>query len=348
MWFDTYRVELYELRRSITPEVDPVIIDALPDLESIRQAERRIRGRLPETPTLTAPDLAEELGHPLWLKAENLQRTGSFKPRGVLNWLATAASAELDAGLVTVSAGNHALALAWAASTAGIPVTVVMPAGSSPVKIAATRAFGAEVRVGGTIREAVSLCRQLAGERGLTLVHPYNDPRVMAGQGTVGLELLRQLPDVEVVLCPIGGGGLISGIGIAAKALKPSLKLIGVEPEGAATMRNAWDRADPGASLDRVDTIAASLAPVVVGEYTYAASRGVVDDIVLVSDEAIRQATRLTVSRTRLYVETGAVLGAAALLEGKVDLNDAVTAAIVTGGNMDPEQMAEIFQAAHS
>lgn len=315
----------------------------LPDLGALRAAARRLAPHLPVTPTLRAPDLSEDLGLDLRLKAENLQRTGSFKARGALNWVLTADAAALGRGLITVSAGNHALALAWAAGFRAVPVTVVMPAGSSPLKVEATRALGAEVLVGGDIHAAVARMRALQEERGLTLVHPYDDPRVMAGQGTVGLELIAAVPDAACVLCPVGGAGLISGVGIALRALRPDVQLVGIEPAGAATLRNAWDHADAGAALPRVDTIAASLAPAVVGRYTYAASRAVVDELVTVSEEAIREATLRLVRRARLYVETGCSVGIAALLEGRVTpAPDRPTVAIITGGNMDFAQFTQL------
>ncbi|PWG65529.1 pyridoxal-phosphate dependent enzyme [Spiribacter halobius] len=322
---------------------ETAIRQALPTLETVRQAAARLQPTLAPTPTLRPPDLADDLGLDLRLKAENLQRTGSFKARGALNWVLTASPAELAGGLITVSAGNHALALAWAAGARGVPVTVVMPEGSSSLKIRGARALGAEVIVRGSISEAVAYTHELRTERGLTLVHPYDDPRVMAGQGTVGLELLAAVPDAACALCPVGGGGLISGLGIALRALRPDIRVIGVEPAGAATLRNAWDRNDPSARLERVETIAASLAPVVVGRYTYAASRAVVDELVTVSEDAIREATRQLIGRARLYVETGCSVGIAALLEGRVSPDpDRPTVAIITGGNMDFEQFAEL------
>ncbi|MDF0751824.1 threonine/serine dehydratase [Marinobacter sp. 71-i] len=314
----------------------------LPDQSGILAAEQRIRPQLGETPLLNAPDLDATMGQPLGLKCESLQRTGSFKARGALNWLLTASADELKAGLVTVSAGNHAIALAWAAAMRDVPLTVVMPEGSSPLKIRRTRALGAEVIVQGTIQQAVALCHELRDEKELTLVHPYNDVRIMAGQGTVGLELLRQQPDVDRVLCPIGGGGLISGLGLAIKAQRPEVELIGVEPEGAATMFNAWQKQDAGASLDSVDTWAASLAPAVVGDCTYAASRQVVDRIVTVTEAGIREATRRLLTEARLYVEPGASVGLAALLEKQIPpAPDRATVLIITGGNLDPEQVSQ-------
>ncbi|MGM0768410.1 MAG: threonine ammonia-lyase [Pseudomonadota bacterium] len=314
----------------------------LPDPSQIQEAEGRIRPQLAETPLLNVPDLDAAMNQPLGLKCESLQRTGSFKARGALNWLLTANEDELKAGLVTVSAGNHAIALAWAAAMQDVPLTVVMPEGSSPLKISRTRALGAEVIVQGTIQQAVALCHELRDEQGLTLVHPYNDVRIMAGQGTVGLELLRQRPDVERVLCPIGGGGLISGLGLAIKAQRPEVELIGVEPEGAATMFNAWQKQDASASLDSVDTWAASLAPAVVGDCTYAASRRVVDRIVTVTEAGIREATRRLLTEARLYVEPGASVGLAAFLENRVpQAPEKTTVLIITGGNLDLEQVSE-------
>lgn len=321
-----------------TPEAE-----ALPDLADIKAAEGRIRSRIVETPALYAHDLSDYLDQPLWLKAENLQRTGSFKARGASHWIATATAAELARGLVTVSAGNHAIALAWAARQMDTSLTVVMPEGSSPIKIATTRDLGAEVRIHGTISEAVALCHQLVADEGRQLVHPYNDVRVMAGQGTVGLELLRQVPTFARVLCPVGGGGLISGMGIALKACRPDLVLIGVEPEGAATLANAWACGRADAALSGVSTIAASLAPVVVGSHTYSASRLVVDQLVQVPDTAIAEATRLLLARTRLYCETGAAVGLAALLTGAVPAErHAATVLVLTGGNMDLAQAASL------
>lgn len=317
--------------------------DSLPDLARIKAAEARIKHRINETPALFAHDISDYLNQPLWLKAENLQRTGSFKARGAYNWIATASDKELHAGLVTVSAGNHAIALAWAAAEADTSLTVVMPEGSSPIKVATARDLGATVILHGDIHQAVSLCDQLQAEEGRQLVHPYNDLRVMAGQGTVGVEILRQIPDFARVLCPVGGGGLISGLGIALKACRPDVRLIGVEPLGAATMINAWTAGRADASLDQVSTIAASLAPAVVGEYTYNASRQVVDAMVAVPDSAIAEATRLLLTRTHLYCETGAAVGLAALLTGAVETQpDQPTVLILTGGNMDLTQVGDL------
>ena len=321
--------------------IDPL---ALPTLKEVSAAEQRIRTELPVTPAIPAFDLSASLGQPLHLKAENLQRTGSFKARGALNWVCSASQQELRPGLITVSAGNHALALAWSAKRAGVEVSVVMPEGSSPMKVEATRALGAEVIIHGAIQEAVAFTHQLREERDLTLVHPYDDPRIIAGQGTLGLELLRQVPAMARILCPIGGGGLISGIGLAVRTQRPDVELIGVEPVGAATMRNAWDHKDAAASLQRIETIAASLAPAIVGRYTYALARELVNEVVTVDDQAIREALRLMLSRGHLYAETGAVVGLAALLTGCVPPRaERTSVIIVTGGNMDLTQLRTLL-----
>jgi len=306
----------------------------------IARAERRIRPQVFETPLVAASDLGEDLGQPLWLKVECMQPTGSFKVRGALNWVLTASEQELARGLTTVSAGNHALALAWAARRHGLPLTVIMPEGSSPMKIRACRDLGARVIVQGQIQEAVALCHQMQAQEDLTLVHPYADERVIAGQGTLGLELLRQLPEMARILCPVGGGGLISGLGLAIKTERPDVELIGVEPEGAATLNNAWRQENPEAALSEVRTLAASLAPAVVSESSYRISRQVVDRLVQVSESAIVSATRKLITRGHVFAETGAAVGLAAFLEEVVSPDASQpTVLILTGGNMDLEQL---------
>lgn len=301
----------------------------------VEAARRAIAPWLLQTPCLRSAPLEAGLGRPLWLKCELFLPTGSFKPRGVLNWLANATGDELAGGLVAVSAGNHGMALAWAAGARSVPVTVVMPEGSSEYKAAACRSAGAEVVLHGDIHAAWARARELVAERGATLVPPYDEPRIIAGQGSVGLELVEQLPDLDAVLCPVGGGGLVAGIGVALKAHRPAARVIGVEPAGAPTLKAAWEAGRP-VDLTAIDTVAASLGANRAGEHTYAISREVVDELVTVGDEAIVAAARLLITEGKLYAEPGAVLGIAAILERTVELaDDDVVAAVVTGGNLD-------------
>lgn len=314
------------------------------DAREIRAAAERIRAHLPETPLIRAWTLEAVTGRPTYLKCELLNVTGSFKPRGVLNWLLCAEPAELEPGLATISAGNHALALAWAAGARGVHVKVVMPAASSPMKVAATRALGAEVVLHGDINEAMARLDEILASEGRTLVHPFDDARIIAGQGSVGLEIAAALPDVSQVLCPVGGGGLVSGLAIAIKHLSPTVKVIGLEPAGAPTLRSAWDNGGP-IRLDHVDTVAASLGASLTGRLTYAISREVVDDIRLLSEDDIVLGFRETLLGCKLLAEPGGALGVAAALRGLSEPGDGPIVIVVTGGNMDAELLTSLLQA---
>lgn len=314
------------------------------EYEDILAARERIRDTVAYTPMVTDHALSERLGRPVRLKGELFQHTGAFKPRGALNWLRTASREELEAGLVAVSAGNHAAALAWAARTVRAPVTVVMPEDASPIKVEATRGYGAEVILHGDVAAAFERMHELVDERGLTLVHPFDDPRIIAGQGTVGLEILEQAPEASVVLCPVGGGGLISGVAVAVKHERPDTRIIGVEPEGAAAMLHAWNEGAP-TPLDSVETCAKSLAPAITGEHTYEISRRYVDDIVTVSEESIGRGVRHLLMSAKLYAEPGAAAGIAPLLDETVldQLpEDGDIVAIVSGGNMSFEELGSL------
>ncbi|MDN3516508.1 threonine/serine dehydratase [Aquisalimonas lutea] len=306
------------------------------DGDDILAAHRRIRDRVEATPTIRDHGLSERLGRPVHLKCELFQRTGAFKPRGALNWVRTATRDELAAGLAAVSAGNHAAALAWAAATAGASVTVVMPQGASTAKVEATRALGAEVILCGDINAAWKRMEALVAERGLTLVHPFDDPRVIAGQGTVGLEIGDQMPGAGAILCPVGGGGLVSGLAIAVKQRNPAVRVIGVEPEGAAALAHAWRRGGP-ARLGSVTTCAGSLAPAITGDNAYRLSRAWVDELVTVPEATIARGVRHLLGSAKLHAEPGAAVGAGALLDGTVDgllPPEGEIVAVVTGGNM--------------
>ncbi|HLQ86596.1 MAG TPA: pyridoxal-phosphate dependent enzyme [Salinisphaeraceae bacterium] len=309
--------------------------DRTPVYADIEAAGAIIAAQLAPTPLLPATELGASLAGSLYLKCESLQVTGSFKPRGALNWIANATAEELAAGLVTVSAGNHATGLAWAARARQVPVTVIMPADASPLKAQAARDYGAEVRLIGDINGAWAAAYELA-ESGLTLVPPYDEPRIIAGQGSIGLELLQQCPRVpDVVVCPVGGGGLISGLGLALKQAQPQLRLVGVEPAGAPTLRASWDAGEP-VTLQAPHSIAASLGANRAGIWTHALSQQVVDELITLDEATIIDGTRATMTRGRLYAEPGGAIAVAALLAGRVSLAAGETAvAIVSGGNMD-------------
>lgn len=313
-------------------------------INDIRHARTNIVDALLPTPVLTDPVLTDLLSNRVLLKGELFQRTGSFKPRGGLNWLRTATSEELSGGLGAVSAGNHALGLAWAAQAAGVDVTIVMPENASDVKVAGSRELGAEVLLHGDINAAWSMMHRLVEERGLTLVHPYDDPRIIAGQGTIGLEIIEQAPKASTILCPVGGGGLISGIAIAVRALRPDIQIIGVEPEGAASMHAAWAHGKPY-RLDTIDTCAKSLGAATVGEHTFPLCRHYVDALVTVSEQGIRRAMHHLLGQSKLYAEPGAAVGVAALLEDRLPAlpSEGDIVVVITGGNMGWDELKQFI-----
>lgn len=307
--------------------------------EQLQRAQHLIADTLPPTPLVLDHTLSDRFDRHIWLKCELFQRTGSFKPRGGLNWVRTASRGELAGGLGAVSAGNHALGLAWAASQVGVPVTIVMPENASQFKVEGSRELGAEVILHGDINAAWELMYRLVEERGLTLVHPYDDERIIAGQGTVGLEILEQAPEASAIVCPVGGGGLIAGIGSAAATLRPKLTMIGVEPSGAASMARAWAAGRPS-RLEKVETCAKSLGAAIVGEHTYPVCRETTRAMVQVDDAAIGRAMRHLLYQAKLMAEPGAAVGVAALLEEAVALpSEGDIVVVITGGNMSQEEL---------
>ena len=317
----------------------------LVSLDDVRRAREVIAGRVHRTPLFSATLLGRQTPSVprLFLKAENLQKTGSFKPRGVLNKLRGLTAEEKRRGLITTSAGNHAQALAYAASVEGLRCVVVMPESASETKVAASRAYGAEVVLHGTVLEALDRMHQLQESRGLTLVHPYDDPLVIAGQGTVGLEILEDLPEVDLVIVPVGGGGLISGVAAAVKRARPSARVVGVEPYGAPTVTEAL-RAGGPVRLERVVTIADGLTAPVAGGHTLAHVRALVDEIVLVSEEELAEGVRAVLQYTKLLTEPAGAAGVAALLAGRVTAPpEAKVAAVVSGGNIDLPRLRQVL-----
>ena len=292
------------------------------------------------TPLLTSRTLSEVSGFDVRLKAEIFQRTGSYKIRGPLNKLTKLTDEERKRGVVCSSAGNHAQGLALAARIYGIPAVVVMAENATPSKVAATRGYGAEVVHYGSIwDDANEKAKQLVRERGLTYVHPFDDLDLIAGQGTVGLEILRDWPEVDVIVVPIGGGGLISGIAMAAKAIKPAMRIIGVESSGAPGMRDSV-AAGRVVTLDRVDCIIDGLRVKRVGETTFEVVRRVVDEIVTLPDEQIFEAMIWTMSRAKLVVEGAAAASVGALLQGLITVPPgSKVACVLSGGNVNLDQI---------
>ena len=303
-------------------------------MDDIRSAAAYLDGRIHRTPLLSATSIGARAGVQLWLKAENLQRTGSFKVRGARNCIRRLTADQRERGLITISAGNHAQAVAWSAAAEGAHATVVMPAHASPAKVDACRAYGGTVVLHGDMFEAFQHMEDLRAERGLTLVHPFEDPSVIAGQGTVGFEIVEDLPDVDAVVVPIGGGGLISGVASALRALRPGVRIVGVEPAGAAAMTEALGAGSP-VRLARIDTIADGLSAPAAGVLTLEHVRALVDDVVLVEDDAIARAMAVLLERAKLLAEPAGAAAVAALLDGTTGVKPgARVVVIISGGNI--------------
>jgi threonine dehydratase len=311
--------------------------------DDVEAALKRIRPHVHETPVVTSTRLGNRAGGiRLSLKCESMQRTGSFKARGALNAMMQLSHAEKAKGVVTVSAGNHAQALAWAAAIVGAECIAVMPEGSSATKIEATQGYGGKVEVvGGERVRAFERAQQIASE-GRVMVHPFEDPRVQAGQGTVGLEILAQCPQLDVVVVPIGGGGLISGIATAIKSARPNVRIIGVEPEGAPTMKAAIDAGSPQTISPK--SVADGLSAPMVGTTTLATAKRYMDEHVLVSDDEILAALRDLLGYAKLLAEPAGAAATAALLTGKVKLDrGANVVALISGGNVDLERLKTLL-----
>jgi threonine dehydratase len=312
-------------------------------IHDITGARERIAGHIRRTPLMTATRLGEAAGVSLSLKCESFQKTGSFKVRGALNAILRLDSAQRARGVITVSAGNHAQAVAYAATMAGVRSTVVMFETASPLKVAASRGYGAEVVLHGKSSiESFARAYEIQRERDLVFIHPFDDDDVAAGAGTVGLEIAEDDPRIDVLVVSIGGGGLIAGVATAMRALSPTTRIIGVEPHGAAAMRKSLDAGRP-VKLDKIDTIADGLSAPMAGEITFPIVRDLVDDVVLVSDAEIRAAVRDLLSSSKLVAEPAAAAALAAITQRRVGARarDRV-AAIISGGNIDLSRLADI------
>jgi threonine dehydratase len=279
--------------------------------------------------------LAARTGARVSLKLELFQVTGSFKPRGVLNALHAFTPAERDRGVISMSAGNHAQALAWAATAIGVRATIVMPSTAVRRKVDATRALGGEVVL--TDGNLLATVQQLQEEQGQVFLHPFDDPRVIAGQGTVGLEIAEDAPDVELVIVGCGGGGLIAGVAAAVRGMHPSARIIGVEPAGADAMRQSLV-AGHAVHLDRTATVVDGLAAPFAGTRTFEHVQALVDEIVVIEDEEILDGLKTLMHHARILPEPAGAAATAALLSGRLAIHPgAHLVSIVSGGNADPE-----------
>jgi len=297
-----------------------------PGLSEIREAQARLEGRARVTPVYGTETLTKRLGREVWLKTENLQRTGSFKIRGAVNKIATLSEQERVAGVVAASAGNHGQAVAWAAREEGVKATVFMPQDAPMAKVEPTRTYGATAElIGATFEDALAAALDHVEKTGATFVHPYEDDVVIAGQGTIGVELAEQVPHAGTVVIPVGGGGLASGISLALRALKPGIRIVGVQ-----------------AGLDG-PTIADGIAVKHVGERTGAILDDVLDDLVSVTDDEICEAIVLLLERSKLVVEGAGAVGVAALIAGKAG-GEGPAVALLSGGNIDPTVLISVMR----
>jgi threonine dehydratase len=330
--------------RNAPAGLNPSAHEDLPvSLSDVRHAREVVRKVASHTPLVEEQALSGLCGARVYLKLENLQRTGSFKVRGAYNKIASLPESQRAKGVVTASAGNHAQGVALAASAFGIPATVVMPETVPASKLAATRAYGANVILQGkTFDEALAKAHEIQRETGATFVHPFDDRMTVAGQGTVGLEILEDLPDPDVILVPVGGGGLAAGIAIAVKGLRPDTKIVGVQAENAPSMAEALRRGEP-AAVRVTPTHADGTAVGKSGEVTFTIAQKLLDRVVTVSEDEIADAILLLLLKDKVLSEGAGALGAAALMAGKVDARGKKVVVVVSGGNIDPARLEKLL-----
>ena len=310
----------------------------VPTLEDVRAAARRIEAYAIRTPVLTSTTFNELTGASLYFKCENFQKAGAFKFRGACNAVLCLSDEEAGRGVVTHSSGNHAQALALAARIRGIPARIVMPDNAAAVKQAAVAGYGAEITLcPPTLADRERTTEEILSDTGATLIHPYNDYRIIAGQGTAVLELLEEIPGLDVVITPVGGGGLLSGAGIAVKGISPSTEVIGAEPEGADDAKRSLESGEIVPSNDP-RTIADGLLTA-LGTRTFPIIQKHVREIVTVSEASIVDAMRFVWERMKLVVEPSAAVPVAALLEGKIDAQGKRIGIVLSGGNVDLDRL---------
>lgn len=310
-------------------------------LDDILAARERIASTCIHTDLIYSHQLSKEYNNQVYLKPENLQVTGAFKIRGALNKLKKLSEEEKKKGLIASSAGNHAQGVAYSGHALGVDVTIVMPQTTPLIKVQATKDWGAHVVLAGEIYdEAYEEAKRLEKAHGYTFVHPFNDYDVMAGQGTIALEILEDMPETDVILVPIGGGGLISGVAVAAKAINPHIKIIGVESTGAMGMKESLIAGHP-ISLPKVDSIADGAAVKTVGNLTYDLVKDYVDEIITINDEELIESIFLLVEKHKLVVEATGALSIAALK--KLNITGKKVVSIISGGNIDVLTMSSLL-----
>ncbi|HEV3157899.1 MAG TPA: threonine ammonia-lyase [Candidatus Baltobacteraceae bacterium] len=323
----------------------PNAVDLPVCFEDILGAAERIKGQVEHTPTVQARAISERIGVALFLKLETFQRTGSFKERGATNKLLQLSAAEHAAGVISVSAGNHAQGVASQCARLGIAATIVMPATTPLAKIRRTEAFGARVVLAGdTVASSFELARQIIAREGLTMVHPFDDPAVIAGQGTVALEMLADVPDLDALVVPIGGGGLISGIAVAARRLRPNLEIIGVQTERYPSyyqIRHGGEQRDSG------QTIAEGIAVEHVGKLTQLISDRLVDDVLLVGEAGVERAIFALLDEQKLVTEGAGAVGLAAVLAHPARFVGRRVGLVISGGNIDSGLLANCIMRSH-
>jgi len=313
-------------------------------IDDVRAAQKRLDDPsvVRKTPVDSSRSLSEMADAVIALKMEHLQRTGSFKTRGAFNKLSQQASDDVER-VVAASAGNHAQGVALAATEVGLSSTIVMPRNAPQAKVDATRGYGADVELKGEdFQGAMSYAQKLARRDDLLFVHAYDDPDIVAGQGTLGLEVAEQVPDVDTVLVPIGGGGLIGGIGAALAGVAPEVRVVGVQAEGAATVPQSLDKGVP-VTIDDADTIADGIATGAVSELTLGLIQEHVDTVVTVSDGEIARAILLLLERAKQLVEGAGAASVAALLSGDLDVSGETVVTLLCGGNIDPSRLQEVL-----
>jgi len=317
---------------------------ALVTLADIEAAAERVRGTALLTPVVRLPWPAATPSHPFVIKCENLQPMGAFKVRGAFNMLSQLPPEARARGVVTYSSGNHGQGVAMAAQAMGVPAVIVMPTTAPTVKVDGVRSYGAEVIFAGTTSlDRQSRAEQEAAARGLTIIPPFDHAMVIAGQGTVGLELLDQVPDLGTVYVPMGGGGLIAGVATAIKSLRPGVRIVGVEPEGAMKMRAARDAGHP-VTLPKTASIGDGIMNMRAGDLTFAHVQRYVDDLVAVPDEAMAQAMAWLFRQARIVAEPSGAATTAAVMRG-LGTPVGTVAAIVSGGNVQPDHFATYINA---